>query len=220
MKYCISRLCTSPFTHVRQVRQYGGNSHFASLAQVFTGPRQGYRLQKTSFGLLVGIYCHNIPTHTPQSGYHGFTEVAKTTNIAKMAEKCINCTSTRPTPLHTNPRESGPGDTLSAQNRKKQKIHDFRPRKGGGPFFDIFDPHPPRPSLKSPKKWVSSGGGGGGGPDHKLIGGCVLLAKMMIFQEVKQTIQPLEVGYVNSPKKAQRGGGHVAFSPTYGPSWL
>ena len=26
------------------------------------------RLQKTSFRILVGIYCHNIPTHTPQSG--------------------------------------------------------------------------------------------------------------------------------------------------------
>ena len=53
-------------------------------------PRQGYRLQKMSFRILVGIYCHNIPTHTPQSGKHGATEVAKTANIAEMAEKCIN----------------------------------------------------------------------------------------------------------------------------------
>ena len=43
-----------------------------------------------SFRILVGRYCHNIPTRTPQSGYHGVTEVAKTTNIPKMAEKCIN----------------------------------------------------------------------------------------------------------------------------------
>ena len=43
-----------------------------------------------SFCVLVGIYCHNIPTHTPQSGYHGVTEVAKTANIAKMAENGIN----------------------------------------------------------------------------------------------------------------------------------
>ena len=28
-----------------------------------------------------------MPTHTPQSGYHGVTEVAKTANIAKTAEK-------------------------------------------------------------------------------------------------------------------------------------
>ena len=68
--------------------------------------------------ILVGIYCHNIPTHTPQSGYHGFTEVAKTANIAKMAEKCI---SACPTPPHTNPMESGPGNIFSAQNRKKPK---------------------------------------------------------------------------------------------------
>ena len=74
-----------------------------------------------SFRILVGIYCHNIPTRTPQSGYHGLTEVAKTANITKMAEKCINCISARPTPPHTNPMESGPGNTLSAQNRKKPK---------------------------------------------------------------------------------------------------
>ena len=46
----------------------GGNGHFASLARVLTGPQQGYRLQKMRFRILVGIYCHNIPTHTPQSG--------------------------------------------------------------------------------------------------------------------------------------------------------
>ena len=38
------------------------------------------KLQKMSFRILVGIYCHNIPTHSPQSGYHGVTEVAETTN--------------------------------------------------------------------------------------------------------------------------------------------
>ena len=99
----------------------GGNSHFASLAPALTGPWQGYKLHKTSFCSLVGIYCHNIPTHTPQSGYHGVTGVAKTANIAKMAEKCINCISARPIPPHTNPMESGPGNTFSAQNRKKPK---------------------------------------------------------------------------------------------------
>ena len=69
----------------------GGNSHFAFLAPALTGPRQGYRLQKTSFRILLGIfrillgiYCHNIPTHTPQSGYDGVTEVAKTANIPKI----------------------------------------------------------------------------------------------------------------------------------------
>ena len=30
-----------------------------------------------------------IPTHTPQSEYHRVTEVSKTANKAKMAEKCI-----------------------------------------------------------------------------------------------------------------------------------
>ena len=31
-----------------------------------------------SLCVLVGIYCQNIPTHTPRSGYHRVTEVAKT----------------------------------------------------------------------------------------------------------------------------------------------
>ena len=46
-----------------------------------------------------------------------------------------------------------------------------------------------------------------------------LLDKVMILQGVKQTIQPLEVGYANSPKKAQKGG-YVVFSPKYRPTWL
>ena len=74
-----------------------------------------------SLSILVGIYCHNIPTRTPHSGYNGVTEVAKTANIAKMAEKCINCMSARPTPPHTNSMESGPRKTFSPQNRKKPK---------------------------------------------------------------------------------------------------
>ena len=74
-----------------------------------------------SFPILVGIHCHNIPTHTPQSGYHGVTKVGKTANIPKMGEKCINFISARPTPPHRNPMESGPGYTPSAQNRKKPK---------------------------------------------------------------------------------------------------
>ena len=117
VKNCISRLCTGSFTRPLLVetailRLWHGH---------LTGPRQGYRLQNTSFRILVGIYCHNIPTHTPRSGYHGVTEVAKTANITKMAEKWISCISARPTPPHTNPMESGPGNIFSAQNRKKPK---------------------------------------------------------------------------------------------------
>ena len=116
VKNYISRLCTGPFTRPLLVETAIPRLWHGHL----TGPRQSYRLQKTSLDILVGIYCHNIPTRTPQSGYHGVTEVAKTTNIAKMAEECINCISARPTPPHTNPMESGPGNTFSAQNRKKK----------------------------------------------------------------------------------------------------
>ena len=117
VKSCMSRLCTGPFTRPLLVEIVISHLWHGQL----TGPRQSYRLQKTSFRILVGIYCHKIPTHTPQSGYHGVTDVAKTANKAKMAEKCKNCNSARPTPPHTNRIESGPGNTFSAQNRKKPK---------------------------------------------------------------------------------------------------
>ena len=94
----------------------------------------------------------------------------------------------------------------------------FDPKKGGGPFFDIFDPPtppPPLPPLKGSKKWVSDGGGGGlGGSGRKTHWGMRLLDKIMILQGVKLTIQPLGVGYANRPKKAKMGG-YVAFSPLY-----
>ena len=88
--------------------------------------------KKMSFHILVGIYCHNIPTCTRQSGYHGSTKDAKTANIPKMAEKGINYISARPTPPHTNPMEWGPRNAFSAQNPKKTKIFMiFDPKKGG-----------------------------------------------------------------------------------------
>ena len=49
-----------------------------------------------SFCILVGIYCHimpachNMPACTPQIGHHGVAKVAKTADIAQMAENCIN----------------------------------------------------------------------------------------------------------------------------------
>ena len=201
MKSCISGLCTGPFTRP-------GNSHFASLAPALTGPRQGYRLQKTSFHILVGIYCHDIPTHTPQSGYHGVTEVAKTANIAKMAGKCIHCMSARPTPLIQTPWSWDPEIPFRLKIGKKTKrFMIFDAKKRGGSSFD------PPPSLKSSKKWVSIRGGlGGSGP--KTHWGMCLLDKIMILQGVQLTIQPLGVGYANRPKKAQNGG-YVAFSPIY-----
>ena len=53
---------------------------------------------------------------------------------------------------------------------------------------------------------------GVGGP--KTHWGMCLLDKIMIFQGVKLTIQPLGVGYATRPKKAQNGG-YLAFSPIY-----
>ena len=124
-----------------------------------TGSQRGERLQKASFGILVGIYRHNIPTHTFQSGYHGVTEVAKTANIPEMAEKCINCISARPTLPHTNPMESGPGNTFSAQNKKKTKRFMIFDLKKGGVICSTFLPPPPLQNFKKVGfKWGGSGG--------------------------------------------------------------
>ena len=46
----------------------GGNSHFASLARAFDRPSAQLQNAKTSFHILVGIYCHNLPTRTPRGG--------------------------------------------------------------------------------------------------------------------------------------------------------
>ena len=88
----------------------------------------------------------------------------------------------------------------------------FDPKKGGGSFFRHFlTPPPPPPLSEAPKSGSQVGGGGSGPKTHggvrtKNSLGMHLLAKIMILQEVKLTIQPLGVGYANRPKKAQNGG--------------
>ena len=165
-----------------------------------------------SFRIVVGINRHNIPTHTPHSGDHGVTEVANPANIAKMAQKCINCISARPTPPHTNPMESGPGNTFSTQNQKKPKGSRLSTPKRGGSFFDpapLTTTHLPQKLQKVGFKW---GGSRGSGP--KTHWGMRLLDKIMILQGAKLTIQYLGVGYANRPKKAKMGW-YVVFSPIY-----
>ena len=108
------------------------------------------------------------PTHTPQTGYHGVTEVAKTAQMAKMAEKCINyirsCHSAPYKPYGVGTRKH----FFGSKSKKTKRFMIFDPPKKGGAFFT---PPPPN-SLQTSKKLVSSGGDLGG-PDQKLIGGCV-----------------------------------------------
>ena len=91
----------------------------------------------------------------------------------------------------------------------------FDPKRGGSFFRHPPPPHLPPNLKKVGFKW----GGGLGGSGPKTLWGMRLLDKIVILQAVKQTIQPLEVGYVNNPKKAQNWG-YVAFSPIYGHAWL
>ena len=131
-------------------------------------------MQKTSFCILVDIYCHNIPTQTPQSGYHGVTEVAKTANTTKMDGKCRNCISAHPTPPHTNPMESGPGTLFRLKIGKKTKrFMIFDPKKGESFFDPPTAPHLPQNLKNVGFRW----GGFGGGADQKLSGGCAYWTK-------------------------------------------
>ena len=81
--------------------------------------------------------------------------------------------STRPTPLHTNSMESGPGNTFSAETQKKTKRFIILDPKEWGSFFDPspFPRHLAQNLKKVGFKW------GGGGPDQTVIGGCVYWAK-------------------------------------------
>ena len=130
-----------------------------------------------------------------------------------MAEKCIYRMSARPTPPHTNHMESGPGNTISAKNRKKTKTFVISNPKKGGSFFDP-PPTPPPPHLPENLKKVGFKWGGLGGSGPKPHWGMRLLDKILILQGVKLTTQPIGVGYAIRPKKAKMGG-YVAFSPMY-----
>ena len=61
----------------------------------------------------------------------------------------------------------------------------FDPKKGGGHFFDIFDPRTPPPPTHLPqnlkKVGFKCGGGGRGGSGAKTHWGMRLLEKIMIF---------------------------------------
>ena len=73
--------------------------------------------------------------------------------------------------------------------------------RGGGHFStSLTPPH----SLKTSKKWVSSGGSGGVRTNNSL--GDAFIGQINVFTGVEQTIQPLEVGYTARPKKARKGG--------------
>ena len=53
------------------------------------------------------------------------SKVAKKADTAKKTKNCTNCMSARPTPLHTDPMESGPKNFFLLKIKKDQKIHDF-----------------------------------------------------------------------------------------------
>ena len=56
-----------------------------------------------------------------------------------MTKSYMNCISAHPTPLPTNPRDSGPEITFSAQHRKKtRRFLIFYPKTNEVHFFSTF----------------------------------------------------------------------------------
>ena len=216
VKNCISRLCTGPFTHESH---YCWKQSFRVFGTGFDRPSARLQAAKTTFCILFGIDCHGIPACTLQSGYRRVTEVAKTANITKMAEKCINCS------CHSAPyKPHGVGTRkhfFGSTSKKTKRLMIFRPKRRGGVIFSTFltPPPPSPPNLPQNLKKLGFKWGALGGSGPKTHWGMCLLDKIMILQGVKQTIQPLEVGYTNSPKKAQKGV-CVVCSPTCGHAWL
>ena len=106
VKNCRSRLCTGPFTHVTRC---WWKQPFRVFGTGFDRPLASPETAKNVLLYPNRLILSQHPHSHPSEGYHGVTEVAKTANKAKMAEKCIFCISARP---HTNPMESGPGNTF------------------------------------------------------------------------------------------------------------
>ena len=95
-----------------------------------------------SFRILIGIYCHNIPTHTPQEwvprGHRGRQNRQHSKNGRKVDKPQKRSSHSAP----YKPMESGPGNTFLAQKF-------WKAANGGGR-----------------DGWVTGGGGspsGGGG---------------------------------------------------------
>ena len=170
-KTCTSRLCTSPFTRPLWVETAISRLWHRHL----TGPKQVWKLQKNVLPYPSRHISSQHPSDWVPQGHRG-RQNRQHTKRGRKVHQLHKRSSHSP---HTNPMESGPGTTFSAQNRKKtKKFVIFGPKKGGSFFFDIFaPPPPPPPSLKTSKKWVSSGGEVWRGPDQKLIGGCVYWTK-------------------------------------------
>ena len=80
----------------------------------------------------------------------------------------------------------------------------FEPQKGGVIFL-TFQPPFPTPPQKIGFQVAGRGSGGGGGSRPNTHWGMRLLVKKLILSRVRQTIQPLEVGHANRPKRGVCG---------------
>ena len=132
---------------------FSGNTHFASFTRAMTGPRQGSRVQQTSFCTPVCVFYHNIPTCTPKSGSHRVTKVAKNTD---MEENGYEMQLHESNSAYTKPIEWDPETGFWLKIEKNQKIRDFQPPKKGAHFCE----HPPQPPTPSKAGFQGRGLGG------------------------------------------------------------
>ena len=112
---------------------------------LWTAPGKARDCKKTSFRILVGIYCHNIPTCTPQSRYHGVTEVDEHSKNSWKVHKLHSSHSAPYKPHRVGTRKN----FFGSKSKKTKRFMIFDPKKRGGHF--LTPPHPPTPppSLKT-----------------------------------------------------------------------
>ena len=114
MYAALFRLYVSIITQTARRRPRRENVPLAPFTYAMTSPRQGSRLQKTSFGILMCGECHNISSCTPVNGHHRLPKKLTLQKWLKMASAKLALIK------------------LPPQKPNTQKSHDFAPKTGGG----------------------------------------------------------------------------------------
>ena len=67
------------------------NEYFAAFKWARTTPKSGSRLQNTSFCILPGEYCHNVPSPTSMRGVPQVSKAAQNAFETKPTKNCTIC---------------------------------------------------------------------------------------------------------------------------------
>ena len=127
------------------------SKHFESFKWALATSRSGYRLQNTSFRILLWIYCPTTPNPTRLTGYHRVTKAAKNADITKM---------TCPSPSSQTLWSRDPEKIFWLKGEKLKKIRVFQFKKWGGSLFQTLPPTRTPPPLLPIPLWAIFGKSG------------------------------------------------------------